>query len=230
MGCQRFLLSYLVNDNIDQKAAINLEDKKFIINNVMTLYPNGIFFSIQGQISVWLIAVFGTTQNIANIGALARLSVIFALINPVIYNIIVPIFARCQKKEILFRRYFQIVGGVVIFASLTVVTASLFSHQILWVLGSTYGKLDKELLLVLSSGGVGLIANVMNSLNGAKAWISYVWVEIPMRIGLQIILLLVIDISSLEGVLWFGLISYLSPILMSTIITYFGMKNYEDCI
>ena len=49
MGCQRFLLSYLVNDNIDQKAAINLEDKKFIINNVMTLYPNGIFFSARAH-------------------------------------------------------------------------------------------------------------------------------------------------------------------------------------
>jgi O-antigen/teichoic acid export membrane protein len=108
LGVQRFILGRWVTDSIETKALINIEDRKFISAKVKALAPNAIFFCIQGQLSIWLISLFGTTENIAEIGALGRLGILFTIINPIMNTIVSPSFARCQSKGILRRRYFKL--------------------------------------------------------------------------------------------------------------------------
>jgi O-antigen/teichoic acid export membrane protein len=227
-GLQRFLLGHWVTDSIDTKAPINREDQKFILSQVKKLAPNGIFFSIQGQITVWLLSIFGTTENIAEAGALGRVAIIFTVIGSVMQSIILPSFTRCQSTNIIRRRYFQILGCFLIFGLILIGIAALFPGELLWILGNKYSHLKDELLLMMLGTVLSSIVNTMASLNLAKAWIEYVWVEIPLRIIIQIILILTLDISTVKGVLIFGILSQLSPFLVSMFLAYRGLRTFAQ--
>ncbi len=227
LGVQRFILGRWVTDSIETKALINIEDRKFISAKVKALAPNAIFFCIQGQLSIWLISLFGTTENIAEIGALGRLGIIFTIINPIMNTIVSPSFARCQSKGILRRRYFQIISLFFLFLAAIGILAVLFHRNILGLLGNQYADLKTEFFLLLISASLNSIIQIIAYLNATKAWVQYAWVEIIIRICLQIILLLVIDISTVKGILLFGLFSQLSPLTVSILRSYLGFKNYE---
>lgn len=227
LGVQRFILGRWVTDSIETKALINIEDRKFISAKVKALAPNAIFFCIQGQLSIWLISFFGTTENIAEVGALGRLGIIFTIINPIMNTIVSPSFARCQSKGILRRRYFQIISLFVLFLAAIGILAVLFHQNILGLLGNQYADLKTEFFLLLISASLNSIIQIIAYLNATKAWVQYAWIEIIIRICLQIILLLVIDISTVKGILLFGIFSQLSPLTVSILRSYLGFKNYE---
>jgi O-antigen/teichoic acid export membrane protein len=226
-GLQRFLLGYWVNDSIDTKAPINKEDQKFILAQIRELAPNGIFFSIQGQITVWLLSIFGTTETVAEAGALGRIAIIFTVIGSVMQSIILPSFTRCQSTKILRHRYFQILGCFLILGLILIGIAALFPGELLWILGNKYSNLKDELLLMMLGTVLGSLVGTMSSLNLAKAWVQYVWIEIPLRIIIQIILLLTLDISTVKGALFFGIYSQISPFLVNIFLTYRGLSQFN---
>lgn len=226
-GLQRFLLGYWVTDSIDTKAPIEQEDKKFILAQVKQLAPNSIFFAIQGQISVWLLSLFGTTEAVAEAGALGRIAIIFTVILSVMQSIILPGFTRCQSINILRRQYFQILGLFLIFGLILIVIVFLFPEKMLWILGNKYSHLKDELLLMMIGTVLNYLIIVMSALNMAKAWVEYVWIEIPLRIIIQIILLLTLNISTVKGILIFGMVSQISPFLVNAFLTYRGFTQFE---
>jgi membrane protein CcdC involved in cytochrome C biogenesis len=107
------------------------------------------------------------------------------------------------------------------------ILAVLFHRNILGLLGNQYADLKTEFFLLLISASLNSIIQIIAYLNATKAWVQYAWVEIIIRICLQIILLLVIDISTVKGILLFGLFSQLSPLTVSILRSYLGFKNYE---
>lgn len=226
-GLQHLVLNRWVADNIDQKAPVNEEDKARILKIVKPQTPNAIFYCVQGQLNIWLIGIFGNTQNIAEFGALGRLGVIFSVFSAVMSGIILPSFARCQSVKVLFRRYWQIIGGFCGFGLMLVSLAAFFPSQVLWILGNQYQHLESEVVLMVASTVLSSLAGIMWSINSAKAWIEYVWIEPPLRIMLQIILLISLDISTVKGVLIFNIISTISPIFVSAFLTYKAFLSYK---
>ncbi|MFM5887556.1 MAG: polysaccharide biosynthesis protein, partial [Dolichospermum sp.] len=176
------------------------------------------------QISIILISFFGNSQNIADIGALSRFSMIFALITPVMSSIVFPAFSRCQEKSLLKVRYGQIVIANILFGILLTGLSYLFSNQILWILGSKYYGLGYELVLVIILGSVVHIGGVMWGLCCAKGWIKNMWLEIPIKLSVQIILLLFMNLSNIKGVILFGIFSYVPSIILVAIIAYQNLR------
>lgn len=227
-GLNSFLLKRSISARVDTKAEVSHEDREYILGLAKNLFPSAIFFSIQGQLSVVLISFFGNTQQIAEVGALGRLAILFSVINSVMSAIVLPSFARCQSVTLLRKRYLQIVmsfvGAGIILLALTIV----FPQQLLWILGSKYSNLEKELIWMMSGSIVASISGIMWSLCAAKGWVEKVWVEIPTRILLQIVSLIFIDISTVRGVLIFSLISNFSPAIVSAWLAIQGLKLKID--
>ncbi len=226
-GLQRFVLGGWVSENIDTELPVNNEDKKFILKTIKNTLPSTIFFCFQGQLNIFLISIFGKTTNIAEIGALGRISIIFTLINSVMTAIILPSFSRCQSSRILKKRYFQILGMFLLFGMLLIYFAGTFSSEVLWFLGGKYNHLKNELVLMSTLALVNSFIGIMSSLNLSKAWIDYVWIEIPIRLVMQVILLIFLDISTVKGILLLSLLSNISPFLVNGILTYRGLNNYK---
>jgi hypothetical protein len=219
---QYYFLRRWIAGSIDVNAPADEQDRRTILGIVKSQSPNAVFYCMQGQLTVWLISILGSTQNIAEIGALGRLGIMFSIIGAVMTSIVLPGFARCQSAAQLRRRYFQIVGAFCLFGLSLVALAGLFPDQLLWVLGSKYSHLRNELFLMMIMTAFNSVVAAMWSLNSSKAWIKRSWLNIPSVIFTQIFLLLFLDISTLSGVLWFGVLSLIPTFLLNCMLTFRG--------
>jgi O-antigen/teichoic acid export membrane protein len=220
---QYVVLRRWVTDSVDLSAPVSSEDQASMIGIVKHQAPNAVFFCLQGQLTVWLISIFGRTQNIAEVGALGRLGVIFSVIGAVMTSIVLPAFARCQSARELRVRYFQVVGGFFLFGLALIGAAAVFPDQFLWILGSKYAHLRNELLLMMIMSAFNSLIAAMWSLNSTKAWIRYSWLNIPSVILTQIVLLTLLDVSTVRGVILFATLSLIPNFLLNSILTYRGL-------
>ena len=227
LGVKRLLIGNMVIDNIDRKAHLNKDDKAEIIKIIKQSAPNTVFFCFESQITVWLMSIFGKVQNVAELGALGRLAIIFTIIGSVMTGIIIPSFARCQSPELLLRRYLQILGTAIVFAVFLVILSITMPDQILWIIGSKYRHLKPELCLVMISSGLSFIVNTMWGMNASKAWIANMWLYIPATILMQIIGVIFLDIYTVNGAILFGMSSLVPGFCIQSYMTYKGLMTYK---
>jgi len=103
--------------------------------------------------------------------------------------------------------------------------AALFPDQFLWILGSKYAHLRHELLLMMLMSAFSAVISAMWSLNSTKAWIKYSWLNIPSVILTQIVLLTVLDVSTVRGVILFGIFSLVPNFLLNSMLTFRGLSE-----
>jgi hypothetical protein len=225
ISVQYLFLRRWVADSIVMNAPAIQEDRTAMLKIVRSQAPNAVFYCLQGQMTIWLISLFGNTGNVAEIGALSRLGMIFSVIMAVMASIVLPSFARCQSPAQLKRRYFQIVSGFVCLG-LGLITLSLFfPNELLWVLGGKYAHLKGEVVLMMILSASSSIIAAMWSLNASKAWIKGSWLNIPGTIAAQILLLAMLDISTLRGVLLFAIFSLIPTLLLNSMLSYRGLSK-----
>jgi hypothetical protein len=189
---------------------------------------NSAFFCFQGQITVFLISVFGArAASVAEVGALGRLAMIFTVVSHLLANVFVPAFARCQSIRKLRLEYAAIVGGVAAFSLLVVGAAFLFPGQFLFVLGNKYSHLRAELLLMVGGAVVNAMTGTLWSLNASKAWVGGSWLYIPLTLATQVALIPYTDFSSVTGVLTFNLISAVPNVLLNLVLSYRGFRTLQ---
>ncbi len=180
--------------------------KKEILGVVKRVLPRSVFNSFSGQITVWLITIFGTTAAIAEIGALARLSMALTMVTYIFGTLVIPRYSRLtNERKILFQRFLQILGGLFLVCISIISFVALFPTQLLWILGENYRGLENELVLSIAGGCCNLIAVSLFTLATSRNWaFNPVW-SISITILTIIAGISMIDISSLTGVLKFNL-------------------------
>ncbi|HCQ20310.1 MAG: polysaccharide biosynthesis protein [Aphanizomenon flos-aquae LD13] len=227
-GLENLMLWFSVKDTIDVKSEINKEDKIEILKIVKTQAPNTIFYCIQGQVTIWLITVFGNTDNIAEVGALGRLAVIFSLITSIMTNIVLPSFSRTQSYEILIRKYKQIIFSYVFLSLIILLLSMVFPKQLLLILGKNYSSLEKELFFFAMAAVTNAITSILWSINASKGWTEEAWLFIPTIIITQIILLLFLDVSNIIGISIFSTLSVIPASCINFYMTYKGISQTRD--
>jgi O-antigen/teichoic acid export membrane protein len=221
---QYWMLRSYVNGVIDPDAPENAEDRVAMKGFIRSQAANAIFFCLQGQITIFLISLFGrNVGSIAEVGALSRLAMIFAVLSHLLANVFAPAFARCQTLPKLRWQYAAIVGAVACFSLVIIGAAALFPRQFLFVLGNKYTHLERELLLMVTSA----IASTLWSLNSAKAWIAGSWLYIPLTLGTQLALIPSTNFSSVSGVLTFNLVSAIPSLVLNLILSYRGFRSFQ---
>jgi O-antigen/teichoic acid export membrane protein len=225
---QYWMLRKYVAGVIDLKAPENPEDRDAMRGFIRSQAANAVFFCLQGQITVFLISIFGRqVSSIAEVGALGRLAMIFAVLSNLLSNVFTPAFARCQSLRKLGWQYAIIVGGVACFSLAIIAAAAFFPSQFLFVLGGKYAHLERELLLMVAGAVITVMASTLWSLNTAKAWIGGSWLYIPLTLVTQLALIPFIDFSSVIGVLTFNLISTIPSLLLNLFLSYRGFRNWS---
>ncbi len=225
LALQYFLVRRWVARDIDLHAPIHEEDRKALLRIVKQAIPTTVFHCLQGQIVVWLMTIVGSTQSVAEVGALGRLSILFSIIVSVMTTIVVPHFARCQEAWLLRRRFVQVTAGFTAFGAALILFAALFPDALLWILGAKYALLHRELVLMMTFTAVNSISGAMWSLNSSKAWIEYVWLHIPSTLLMQAVLLMTVNVSTLQGALWFGTFSVLPSIVLNAVLAVRGLRS-----
>jgi O-antigen/teichoic acid export membrane protein len=214
---------------IDFNAPDNAEDRAAMLGYVRKLAANAVFFSLQGQITVFLISLFARhASSVAEVGALARLAMIFAVLGNVLTNVFVPAFARAQSPRKLRWLYAGIAGGVIAFGSVTLVAAAIFPGQFLFVLGNKYAHLDRELLLMVGAAVLSSVTATFWELNASRGWVAGSWLYIPLTLATQIALVPFVDFSTVAGVLMFNLLSTVPNLLLNLALSYRGFGSLQS--
>lgn len=184
-------------------------DKKIraeILTLVKLIMPTSIYYCVSGQITIWLISVFGNTTSLAQLGALGRLSALLSIFGAIVVTLIIPRFAKLElDKNLLLKRFLQIMGLLIVLLSLIIFVVYLFPIPILWVLGDTYKGLPYELLLSVISSCISLLGGIVFSLYSSRGWAMSPILMISINLVSIIILASILDLSNLKGALYFNI-------------------------
>ena len=200
--------------------------RKAIVHLTLPAIPSVIYYALGGQISVFLITIFGHTAAVASIGALTRLGQIFALVQPINGILIEPYFARLPRAQ-LRSHYLMAVAGAAVCGAALVALARAVPELFLWVLGPQYARLQTEVVLVILSGAIGLITGVMASINGSRRFIyySFVLTDIILTLILQAVYIWKFDLSSVKAVLWFNIVTMIPTVSVAILTALYGFAR-----
>jgi O-antigen/teichoic acid export membrane protein len=172
--------------------------------------PGALYYAISGQINVWLISVFGGGPNaVAEAGALGRLSMVFGVASTILALLYVPRFARLQSRSRAHVQwvFWSVQVGLILLGTVLTFTVWVFPSAVLAVLGPSYSSLTHEVTLAVAGGAIGFTAASAYSFAAAHNIILAPTIAIPATAAVQVVLAALLPISTVAGVLWFGLLA-----------------------
>jgi O-antigen/teichoic acid export membrane protein len=180
--------------------------QKAIFRLALPNVPYAIFYALQGQITLFLITIFGHTSGVASVGALSRLSQLFALFLQMNHLFVEPYFAKLPKKR-LAQNYFTAVSASTLVCFTIALLGWKFSGLFLWILGPQYRGLYLEVSLVITASAIACVSDLLWAIHSSRRfvyWINNV-VNIVLIVVIQVLFILHADLSTVRAVLWLNL-------------------------
>jgi O-antigen/teichoic acid export membrane protein len=188
--------------------------QKDILKVVKRELPTTIYYCLSGQINIWLISVFGKTSEVAQLGAIGRITIVLSIASSVIYTLIVPRFARIDDSKKTKKTFWQIQQIAWVFSMAIVFVIWVFSDYILMVLGPQYSNLNHEMALSMLAGGIALVGGLCYSLCASRGWVLNPIFSIIMSLNALIIGISICDIGTLVGVIHLDIIVASNQVLL----------------
>ena len=224
------LMKY-TNEFADTSQSEDVLVKKEISIIVKKSLPGLIYYCFSGQISTWIISIFGNPASIAQIGALGRISSILSLLMVVFSILIVPRFARIQNQpQKLLEHYSKILFSFSIIFLFIIGITCFFSDQILWVLGDNYKNLNTELILLIIGTSITTIMAAALSLYLSRGWILNYSISISASLLPIISGCFFFDISTLKGILYLNIFIALVQMILHVFYGYYKILKLNKDI
>ena len=218
-----FKLKAIAHKFADGGVAPDDQRRKDMLKVVKATLPGAIYYCLSGQITIWLVSIFGTASSIAQVGALGRFSMLLSIFSVLFSTIITPRFARFPDHVgLLASRFIQFFAVLVILSLAIIGVTYLFPSQILWILGKDYSDLNHALILSIIGGCMNLAAGALFSLTTSRGWIVNPVILITYNILTVILGLLILDVSTIEGILGLNIFIGAGQVLM--LVVFFFIK------
>jgi len=175
-----------------------------------------LFFAYQGQITIWVISIFGSTEKVADVGALTRLAIIFAIIGNIVTGLAAPTLARCTSLRQLVQLFLLELGGYIVFSATLLAVSLIFPEGLLWILGGKYSTLTHEVPLLVGMAIIGGMVAVVHTLALSRGWIWQTWTIPVMTFATQLTCGAFLQLDTVAGVLWFGILSLMPTLLVTS--------------
>jgi O-antigen/teichoic acid export membrane protein len=233
IGCVAYLVQYVASRKTatafyDERATPEPAHQRRLAQLVRGNFAFSAYTAIQGQIAVFILGFAGTISQVADVGALMRLGVVASIIGTFLNYVGSPTFARAPSRARLQQALAASLLGVTLVSVVLIAGCHIFSQQILWIFGPQYSHLGRELVLVALALSLNLYLSVLWTVNTARAWLKGTWILIPSTIGLQLALAQVLDLTSLNGILWFSILSQAPNLAWSAGLTWHGYRRWFD--
>ncbi len=213
----------------DLRAKPDREVQRNILAVVYRVMPASIYYCVMGQITVWIISIFGSTVAVGQLGALTGLSQTMTLFTVLFTTLMVPRFARLPDvKTLLVQRFILVEAGLILLSLGIILTANLFGREILWVLGKQFGGLNKELTLAFAASCAALLSASTNQLLSARGIVVPPLLLISSSGAAQIGLAFVLPLHQVAGVLLYGIFTSLTIYLLRLIYFAFNMAGHGN--
>jgi O-antigen/teichoic acid export membrane protein len=213
--CETALVARAVRRQVVWDAPPNPAYLPTVWSKVRQTMPLTVYYCIQGQISIWLISIFGNAHQVADIGSATRLSVIYGTMLGTLSTLMLPRFARNNGRRLLYQQVFQIIAAAMSLLAIVVLVTWLVPGPFVWLLGKKYANMSGLIWLVVLSQGMYSLASVTYALNLSKGWIPPAYITIPVEVITQIILLLTLDLTKTQNVLIFSCLGTIPPMIVT---------------
>lgn len=193
------LKSYLAT-HVDRSAVSAGEHSAALWDFIRRQAPNSIYYCVLGQISVWLVGLFGSVERVAEVGALGRLAALLTIIGAVLGATLVPYFAKASSVREMASAFVAL-NGFFALLSVVLVAASLVApHPMLWILGKQYSGLVNELPWMVVGSALSAWSAALYGVASARGWLVPAALMIPTGIATMAVSAAVFDMSSVSGV------------------------------
>jgi O-antigen/teichoic acid export membrane protein len=187
---------------IDVPRKASKEHGREMIRFLVPLLPGTVYQALQGQISLFLIAVFGHAGQIAEVAAAGRIGQLFLLLNSSNGVLIGPYFAKSPRS--LFRkRYIHAMCAISVIALMVAASAKLCPGAYLLLLGAKYSNLTPQVQLVIYASAIGYFAGAMWAIAVSRKWIFW-WsgsLQVIVLTLVQLVCVMFLPLNTSEGVL-----------------------------
>jgi len=178
------------------------EHGREMVKLLIPLLPGTIYQAVQGQISLFLIAVFGHVGQIAEVAAAGRVGQLFLLLNSSNGVLIGPYFSK-SPGSLFHKRYVNVMTVVAGIALLVVASAKVCPGLYLLLLGAKYSNLTPQVRLVVYASAINYFAGAMWTVAVARKWIFW-WsgsTQVVLLVLIQLVCVMFLPLNSSEGVL-----------------------------
>ncbi len=189
------------------------------------MLPSCLFVAFQGQLSIMLISVFASNSQVADLGALTRLGIVFTIAGAPMAQLVPPRIAKCQSARRLGWMIGLVAGAYAVFASGVLCLIYFESGWFLWLLGPAYAHLHHELLLVTVAASLGGMNSAMWCMNFARGWTRYAWLNVPVSLVLQVVGVLVFRVDTVAGVAMMVIVVCSGQLLHSVGVAICGLRS-----
>jgi O-antigen/teichoic acid export membrane protein len=191
--------------------------RKELRSSVQSLYANHVFTCIQAQISMWIIAFVAGSNEVADLGALTRLAVLFTVIGAPLTYLVLPSFAKIECPKELGYRFFLVVTLMTSVCALFILAAWRWPEPFLMILGGKYKHLNGELPLALCGQALGLLNTISWGLLIIRGWVKRVWLTIPLTMVGFVLGAWFCQLDSVAGILQFTIWSVMPTFLVGLV-------------
>lgn len=223
--CQLIYMRSRVGRVLDLKAPPSDKFRTELLRVVRSLWFPTAFNCFQAQIGTFILSMFGKTTSVAELGALSRFGVIFSVLLTVVVHLLAPAFARSQSPAALRGLLIRSLLALLAACGGLTAWAFFFPGTLLWVIGKGYSGLHRELVLLFIFQSGGALLSFGWALNSARGWVRQSWLTPPATVIAQMVLLQVMDISTLTGTMWFMILSHVPPFL---VLIYMATRGFSQ--
>jgi hypothetical protein len=171
------------------------------------LWPENLYYLMQGSIALLVLAWFGTHAQVAELGALTRLVQVVTILGILNRLLVQPYVSRYHSQEDFRNRTLRVLGVYAAGGSLLLLLAWLFPQPFLLILGSQYTHLGEYVppamaLAVFSLGGA--VAYWLCLSSGRPGGLS---LTIPFNLVIQVGYVSLVGLATVDAALGFMLMT-----------------------
>jgi O-antigen/teichoic acid export membrane protein len=212
---------------IEVPRALPREHAGEMIKYLTPMLPLYLYAALSGQISLFLIAVFGHVGQIADVAAVGRIGQLFLLLNSSNTVLVTPLFAK-TPRALFSKRYAYAMGVVGIVSLLVSASARLFPGLYLFLLGAKYSGLTIQVQLVVYSSSITYFSGAMGAVALARKWIF--WWSGTLQVvvvGLaQLVSAMLLPLNTSEGVLMMNIYTAIAALGVQIVFLIQGLSRH----
>jgi O-antigen/teichoic acid export membrane protein len=178
-----------------------------IVAQVLRTLPGSIYYVFASQLTLLLISFFGTTEGLAQVGALGRIATIVGFLMTVFGMMATPRFARIPEQETrkLLRVYLLLMGGLAAICSCAVLFTWIAPEVVLFILGAKYSSLTSEVVIAVASGAMAVLAGAASNMATVRGTVVSPFISIPPSIAAQALLVFLLPLNSVSSMFWLSI-------------------------
>ncbi len=216
----------LAQTHLDPSAVRDAASTRKIVNVAKPLIPGIIFAAGQGQLTVFLASIFGSTTEIAQLGALGRLGTLFTVLGGLTIVLISPRFPQLDRARLPS----EIRGAIGLSCAAGLGLSAVAFVEPSWflvVLGPSYAELTSEVGWFIAGASVTFIGTVAYSINVARRfiWLRGTLGAIAIILATQLVCLATLDLGNVLDLQYFALATAVAALLPQAVMMRIGLQR-----